>query len=250
MGNKDNVYEDTTLTEEFAGASENGASTVLGKFKDVSALERAYESLQAEFTRRSQKLRELEKTVENFKKEQAAQSGAEKLRKTAKAKREEQRVFDEFIADMGMPSASEKKPYEVSVGEEKLNAEGAEAAKGFETKSTENEETERLAREKLAQGQEKKETVLDVKESGVREVALSSVAGSEARGSAEDLFERAVNDEAVRLRIIGEYLASIGKSGAPITAVGGGMLATPSAKAKTIGEAGDMALQYLRKPIV
>ena len=66
MENKDNVYEDTTLTEEFAGASENGASTVLGKFKDVSALERAYESLQAEFTRRSQKLRELESSRSVF----------------------------------------------------------------------------------------------------------------------------------------------------------------------------------------
>ena len=82
MEKEENVYEETTPTEEFAEASENGALTVLGKFKDVGALVRAYESLQAEFTRRSQKLRQLETEVENFKKEQAS-SGAEKLRKNA-----------------------------------------------------------------------------------------------------------------------------------------------------------------------
>ena len=99
MEKEENVYEQTTQTEEFAKASENGASAVLGKFKDVDALARAYESLQAEFTRRSQRLRQLEKEAENFK-EGKEPSGAEKLRKAAKAKREERREFDAFVADM------------------------------------------------------------------------------------------------------------------------------------------------------
>ena len=67
MEEKENVYEENSPAEEFAEASEEGALTVLGKFKDVGALARAYESLQAEFTRRSQRLRQLEKEAENFK---------------------------------------------------------------------------------------------------------------------------------------------------------------------------------------
>lgn len=40
---------------------ENTAAAELGKFKDVKALMEAYGNLEAEFTRRSQRLRELEK---------------------------------------------------------------------------------------------------------------------------------------------------------------------------------------------
>ena len=95
MEKEENVYEGISPTEEFAEAKENGALTVLGKFKDVSALVRAYESLQAEFTRRSQRLRQLEKASENFKQEETS-SGAEKLRKAAKAKRLERKECDAF----------------------------------------------------------------------------------------------------------------------------------------------------------
>ena len=110
MDKEENVYEDTTPAEGVAEAKVEEASTVLGKFKDVSALERAYEHLQAEFTRRSQKLRELEKEVENFKEAEA--SGAEKLRKNAKARKEAAKQFDAFVADMGAVSAKIKKPTE------------------------------------------------------------------------------------------------------------------------------------------
>ena len=123
MEKEENVYGETTLTEDVAEAKEKEASTVLGKFKDVSALERAYESLQAEFTRRSQKLRELEKEMDNFKK--ATASGAEKLRKTAKARREETKLFDEFVADMGATSREKEKPIDLEK-EEEANMEGAE----------------------------------------------------------------------------------------------------------------------------
>jgi len=67
--------------------------------------------------------------------------------------------------------------------------------------------------------------------------------------SSDELFERANADESVRLRIVGEYLASLGKAGAPITTGGVSMLASPPARAKTVGEAGNMALSYFRKAI-
>ena len=74
MEKKENVYEETKATEnivkekaeigEKVGLSQE-VLTVAGKFKDVNALVRAYESLQSEFTRRSQRLKELEKLAEN-----------------------------------------------------------------------------------------------------------------------------------------------------------------------------------------
>ena len=67
MKTKENVYGRTAGAEDAAtaGGKEEEALTALGKFKDVNALARAYESLQAEFTRRSQRLKELERAVEN-----------------------------------------------------------------------------------------------------------------------------------------------------------------------------------------
>lgn len=66
MKEEENVYEETTRSEDTTAVEEEKASTVPSKFKDVDALVRAYSSLQAEFTRRSQKLKELEKKLENF----------------------------------------------------------------------------------------------------------------------------------------------------------------------------------------
>ncbi len=47
-------------TADTAEAEKNDAATELGKFESVSALLAAYKSLEAEFTRRSQRLKELE----------------------------------------------------------------------------------------------------------------------------------------------------------------------------------------------
>ena len=54
--------ENTNLevTAEAAEAEKDTAATELGKFESVSALLAAYKSLEAEFTRRSQRLKELE----------------------------------------------------------------------------------------------------------------------------------------------------------------------------------------------
>ena len=246
MEKEDNVYEETTPAEEFAEASKEGALTVLGKFKDVGALMRAYESLQAEFTRRSQRLRELERASGNFKDGKGSPLGVEKLRKTAKEKREEQKEFDAFVADMVCPSVDEVKPDEALFSEGKPEEKGEEKVCFNEANKEAGSVTEM---EKLTVGQTDKRaaaTERDVKTGEVK----PSIVGDKAQGVTEDLFEKAVNDEGVRLRIIGEYLSSLGKTNAPLTAVGGGTFATPPAKAKTVGEAGNMALLYFRKPTV
>lgn len=61
---KDNRTEELQVTAEPAEAEEKNAAAELGKFKDVKALMEAYNALEAEFTRRSQRLKELEANKE------------------------------------------------------------------------------------------------------------------------------------------------------------------------------------------
>ncbi len=236
MMEKENVDGKTTWTEEEkeAGAQEsareNVASAVLGKFKDVDALTRAYESLQAEFTRRSQRLRTLEKEMENFKRTDGG-SGAEKLRKTASVRREATQRFDAFVAEVGKP-ALEEKPRSLEEKPVETAAEAATKAEGGEEIAEESACAEETSAQERAKG------------------AASTVGSGSVYASSEELFRLAHADEGVRLRIIGEYLASLGRSNAPMMTGGAGTLATPPARAKTVGEAGVMALSYFRKPTV
>ena len=59
---KDNLTADGGKAADTAEAeSNNKAAAATGKFKDVQTLLKAYSELEAEFTRRSQRLKELEK---------------------------------------------------------------------------------------------------------------------------------------------------------------------------------------------
>ncbi len=197
--------EEGAEAQERVGEPVKQASTVPEKFKDVDALVKAYEALEAEFTRRSQRLRALEKAAEE--KEKRESSGAEKLRKAADARRAQTRQFDEFVAEIDGAAKDIAAP-------EKQNAEAEEEA--LKKGAIHAEEEAGLATKK-------------------REATVE-----------KPLLERALEDEEVRLKIVGEYLASLGKSGVPLTGGGAGVLATPPKKAATVGQAGDMALLYFR----
>lgn len=61
---KDNQIRNDAVTADAAEAEGKIAAAELGKFKDVKALMDAYQALEAEFTRRSQRLKELEASKE------------------------------------------------------------------------------------------------------------------------------------------------------------------------------------------
>lgn len=252
MDKEDNVYEKTTLTEEVAAAKNQEASTVLGKFKDVDALVRAYSSLQAEFTRRSQKLKELEKEAEEWKRKNGAdEMGVEKLRKNARAHRAAAKEFDEFMSDVGKPIAENREKVgdtlepilaeenaENTLDEIAVSSEAAVMAEGV-TKEEANDvekEEEKDEKESIFNGMKS----VDVKE-------ISSVALGEEDLSSEALYKKVCLDESVRLRVIGEYLSSIGKTNAPLTLGGVTAPLTPPRRARSIGAAGCMALQYFKE---
>ncbi len=67
---------------------------------------------------------------------------------------------------------------------------------------------------------------------------------AQPRGS-EELYRAASGDEGVRTRIVNEYLSSL--ASVPLM-TGGVTVAAPPVRPKTIAEAGQLALGYLRKP--
>ena len=237
MKEEENVYEETTRSEDATAVEGEKASTVPGMFKDVDALVRAYSSLQAEFTRRSQRLKELEKRVENFEGEgHDARSGAEKLRKNAKAHREENEQFDKFMAE--------------TVGVNPQSSE--EASTSQNSVVSKNQPSEEVAKE--TQNSQNGDTMSAMNVSAAAESAQKGEREATGKIASEDgtntgnLYEQVCRDEGVRLKIIGEYLSSIGRSGAPLMTGGVGLLATPPQKPKSISDAGNMALSYFKKP--
>ncbi len=60
----------------------------------------------------------------------------------------------------------------------------------------------------------------------------------------EELLRAAAQNDEVRARIVSDYLQSL--RGAPLMGAGGTGVVAPRCKPSTIGEAGDLALGYLR----
>ena len=284
MNKKDNVYEDTTLTGEVKvekvdateGAQVKNASAVLGKFRNVDALAQAYNALQAEFTRRSQRLKELERERENLKAgiESAAHLGVEKLRKNAMARKANEQRFDAFVADVFADNNADKhaemdvemnvetdaeidvqkvaeRPLDVCVqtSERESEKEGT-LEKDEPAKALKKDELAGDMQASMAKVGNKEQSMEELKNPvalGVQEGAIGSVANDRVPElSSETLYEKVLQDEGVRLRVIGEYLSSIGKSGAPVTFGNAGILAAPPMRAKSIADAGGMALQYFK----
>ena len=153
----------------------------------------------------------------------------EKLRKNAKLVKEREHAFDGFVAELE----------QAQNGESSISKPDGEA----DDSSASVAETTVLA-EKVATDQG----------TGVEKNAQPKTGGTsveESRGTAElssnDLYEQVCCDEGVRLRIIGEYLSSVGKGGVPLTKGGASTLVAPALKPKTLDEAGNMALLMFKR---
>lgn len=241
MEGKENVLiENFSKTEQLdtngRGRVEMNAekgSTGLGKFKDQNALLNAYGALEAEFTRRSQRLKELERSLaklqEKAEKPKEAELDVPSDGTQADAPSTKIAVEPESVDGDGKPTldnrragtAKDASPIEIADGEKAV-------VRGSE---------EILATEK-AQGDEGFDG---------REIDLPIEKPKEMKEDSEsELYRKATGNESVRLKIIGEYLASLRRSDAPLMKGGFGTVATPIAKAKTISQAGSLALSYLK----
>ncbi len=253
---EDNVYVTTSRTEEFAEAKEQEkqtASTVAGKFKDVDALAQAYGSLQAEFTRRSQRLRELERAMDNLGKEKSSGgSGVEKLRRAYVARKEEKKAFDDFVSEMesaeftptGHGESEGGKVFDEAVDEEEQAGPVAS-----EQRTDNSEVTESVAQSEDLEKDPKTPSVQEKEQEGAEDLKRTDENQNVVKSrelSESELYDRVCRNEQVRLKIIGEYLASIGKTGVPLTFAGEGTYVSPPIKARSILDAGNMAFRYFK----
>ena len=104
----DNVNAEENViqaTAETAQAEENIAAAGLGKFKSVDALMNAYLSLEAEFTRRSQRLRELEEESKAQKPQSTENGNAGEEAPSPITENTGGRLLEAALADSGVREA-------------------------------------------------------------------------------------------------------------------------------------------------
>lgn len=234
QGNKGEATAARALVEQQEG------SAALGKFKDVDALMQAYKSLQAEFTRRSQRLKRLEMEAE--KREAGAETpcGGEGNSPATNAERPVP-PMEESIETMGVsePNTGDGAA-ECDVGSEEGVQAGRETDAG-KCVTPPSEGAEELPLQEAAQA-DGDERALEGGATAAEGVELQNNAES-----AETLYQRASANESVRLRIVGDYLSSIQRGGAPLMTGAAGAQPIELAKAESISQAGQRALIWLRE---
>lgn len=211
-GKEENVRAEAPGAGHAAEAEEKRGPALLGKFRSADALAEAYSALEAEFTRRSQRLRELERRAENL---GGAGTGAPVSEEGEEgAVRPERRSFPDT------PAASDAT---IGRGPALPQAEKAPPTGGGEVPGGSPEKSPGESPKGPGKIPERGEM------------------------SEEELYRAASGSERVRLKIVGDYLASLKTPGAPLVRGGGGTLAAPPRKARSIDEAGNMALLYFKK---
>lgn len=209
------VVEEQTRTERegvLDGKSvgkENKGSAVRGKFKDENALLNAYGALEAEFTRRSQRLKELERRM--------SEMTAEKPEKSVET-------------EETMVNAADDKPSKAEDVEPVNDGLVGDVSSG-----------------EMTRGDDSTKSSSDGAKAVERFVEPGAVElRGENEISEDEIYKRASANEDIRLKIIGDYFSSLKRSGAPLARGGQGTIATPIAKAGSVAQAGDMALMYFR----
>jgi hypothetical protein len=269
METMDNVcsLENGTGTEQTDAVSvnkENG-STGFGKFKDANALLKAYESLQAEFTRRSQRLKEMERAMDN--REAVSAFKVEKLKKGAEARKRREREFDSFVEALENAASSDLENSESSAFKEKSVGQVLDESERPVVRDRESEPSlPSLQGMENSANEKEKTAVMVAKADGKVEDVAAELEGGEfaenknlevPRGGvkveeygfadSDCLYRLVCDNEEVRLRVVGDYLKSLAKPDAPIMKGGVGTLAAPLKKVSSIGEAGRMALRFFKK---
>ena len=194
-GKEENVRAEAPGAGHAAEAEEKRGPALLGKFRSADALAEAYSALEAEFTRRSQRLRELERRAEN---PGGAGTGAPVSEEGEEgAVRPERRSFPDTPAASdatigrgpALPQAEKAPP-----------TGGGEVPDGSSEKSPEESPGESPGESPKGPGK--------IPERGEM--------------SEEELYRAASGSERVRLKIVGDYLASLKTPGAPLVRGGGG----------------------------
>ncbi|MBQ7407814.1 MAG: hypothetical protein IJW13_00855 [Clostridia bacterium] len=231
-----NAAEQTFTSEQAKGINNEVANASFGKFESGEALLNAYNSLEAEFTKRSQQLRQLQRENEELK-EQAtsvnrkcefdpgAESHAVQYETESAAK--ERAGDDASLSDVK--------------GDEFIAAEVANFLR-------ENPEAASLAEEIALKSSELGNVERGFLQRAYTAVLRDILHAEQAKVNDEFIYQKALSTPAVKEKLIRDYLAEVakGKKVTLISQVGESAL-TPPKKPHTILEAGEMAAKVLKK---
>lgn len=216
----------------------------VGKFADATALLNAYNELQSEFTKRSQRLRELERENELLRQEQVGMRAESEVVQDETGSAAEERAqkisceADERIADTGEKIFDEN----ISVDDDLI----AEEVGRF---LSENPEAGLYADEIVSFAAACGEAEKGFLERAYLKVVKGMLERERERLNDGYLLERARSTPAVRDEIIRGYLADVhsAKGMRLLTGEGGVSSLAPPLKPSSIAEAGEMARSVLRK---
>lgn len=248
MENKENVFVQNEETEQAVVSEKSGAgvgaeeigSAVFKKFKDVNALARAYGALEAEFTRRSQRLKELERKMEEAQKVSSIDlSNGEADNASCCETETTACVAEKSDAGSGQVEFGSKK-LENAVQSSEGDGDGEELVGIGRSSNVRN------TAEDQGSGQGYGESAFLDGEKSSDTVVATSAESVGFKLSDEEIYRMANANEEVRIKIVGEYLTSLKKVGVPLVRGGVGTVATPPSRARSVAEAGDMALRFFQ----
>lgn len=213
--------------EQVASIADNEFdATSLGKFADEKALLKAYNELEAEFTKRSQRLSALERENSLLKQEQA----------------EENFGKDEVVQDETGSAAEERKADSVSCEDDgAIAAEVNDFLKRYPEAATYAEQIA-LAADAYDSG------CVGILDRAYIEVLKRELAAEREKINDDFIYSQAKNTPEVKERLIRDYLTELsGNKGVKLISRGGESVVTPPEKPKSIAEAGKMAAFVLKK---
>lgn len=198
-----------------------------GKFADAQSLLKAYNQLESEFTKRSQRLRELERENAELKQEQSQIDAESKV------------VQDET----GSAAEERTEADSCSVGEDGRIA--CEAERFLK----DNPEARLYAEEIVQKAEQAGEAESGFLDRAYIAVLKDLLENERKKVNDEFILERALNTKSVRDEIIRGYLADVyaAKGERLLTGVSGVSVVAPPVKPSSIAEAGKMAVSVLRK---
>ena len=208
----------------------------LGRFADANELLNAYNSLQAEFTKRSQQLRRLERELSAKELEQTNAQSGEPAQTEASAEiiQDETGSVVKDLADERLDSNSPEYDEGYIAGEVakflSVNPEAVEYAEEIAQRSSES----------------------GYLGSGFLQNAYLSVLRDKLKAERDKIteqfiLERAINSPSVKQKIIRDYLSEVTQNrGARLISGGGESIVMPPSRPKDISQAGEMAYKILK----
>ena len=237
--NEEQSHEDALSELDKSNSVKQNEGDSYGKFNSAEALLKAYNGLEAEFTKRSQELKRLERELEELKAEQTEGDKTEAIVVTSES------VDDETgIAEGEQPDSA------VSAEEDYGEEEVSKAVARF---LSQNPGASKYAEEIALKTSERKELDNGFLERAYIAVLEDLITAEREKINDDFIYSRAVESSNVKEKIIRDYLkevmASRGAKLLSYSGESGQSVVMPPKKPQSISEAGELATEVLKKGV-